>query len=154
MPRFRCVKHPIEELWFVRSWTKGSLIWVQFKESFTLRPMKSIWFKGSIMRTFTWIDGSAYFLLSLEKAIKDTTVSKNPTIFNIICWVAGFMGRSSHRPSPSIILLFHNFLQNSLQKSFQFIFLFFCNLTKIKIKGFEWSKSKQATHCFIFNLSK
>ena len=51
-------------------------------------------------------------------------VIKNPTIFNIIPWVAGSMGRSSHRPSPSIIF-FHNFLQNSLQKSFQFIFFNF-----------------------------
>jgi hypothetical protein len=33
-------------------------------------------------------------------------------------------------------------------------FLFFCNFTKIKIKSFENPKSKPATHCFIFNLSK
>ena len=46
---------------------------------------------------------------------------------------------------------FHNFLQNSFQKSFQFI-LFFYNFTKIK--SFECRKSKLATHCFIFNLSK
>ena len=41
---------------------------------------------------------------------------------------------------PSIIF-FHNFLQNSLKKSFQFIFLFSYNFTKIKIKTFECPKS-------------
>ena len=41
---------------------------------------------------------------------------------------------------PSIIF-FHNFLQNSLQKSFQFIYLFFHNFTKMKIKSFECPKS-------------
>ena len=51
-----------------------------------------------------------------------------------------------------IIIFFYNFLQNSLQKSFHFIFLFFHNSTKIN--SFECPKSKQATHCFIFNLSK
>ena len=39
------------------------------------------------------------------------------------------------------IIFFHNFLQKSLQKSFQFIFLFFYNFTKIKIKSFECPKS-------------
>ena len=48
-------------------------------------------------------------------------VSWNPTIFNIICWVTGSMKWLSHWPS---IIFFHNFLQNSLQKPFQFIFLF------------------------------
>jgi len=36
---------------------------------------------------------------------------------------------------PSISFLFHNFLQNSLKKSFQFIFLFFYDFTKIKINN-------------------
>ena len=43
----------------------------------------------------------------------------NPTIFNIIRWVAGSLGPKN---VPSIIF-FHNFLQNYLQKSFQFIVL-------------------------------
>jgi hypothetical protein len=65
--------------------------------------------------------------------------SRNPTIFNIMCWVAGSMGDhliNQVTDVPSIIF-FHNFLQNSLQK-----------------KSFECSKSKPATHCFFFNLSK
>ena len=33
-------------------------------------------------------------------------------------------------------------------------FNFFFNFTKIKINSFECPKSKPATHCFIFNLSK
>ena len=41
---------------------------------------------------------------------------------------------------PSIIS-FHNFSQNSLEKSFQFIFLFFHNFAKIKINSFECPKS-------------
>ena len=49
------------------------------------------------------------------------------------------------------LFFFHNFLQNSLQKSFQFILY---NFTKIKIKSFECPKSKPATRCFIFNLPK
>ena len=40
-----------------------------------------------------------------------------------------------------IIILFHDFLQNSLQKSKQFIFLLFYNFTKIEIKSFECPKS-------------
>ena len=57
----------------------------------------------------------------------------NPTIFNIICWVAGSLGRMTHRPSvwcSKYFILFHNFLQNFLQKLFHFIFLFFYNFTK------------------------
>ena len=59
---------------------------------------------------------------------------------------AGLLGRWDKRildqmfDVPSIIF-FHNFLQNSLQKSFQFIFLFFYKITKIKIKSFECPKS-------------
>ena len=41
---------------------------------------------------------------------------------------------------PSIIF-FHNFLQNSQQKLFQFIFIFFYKFTKIRIKSFECPKS-------------
>ena len=42
---------------------------------------------------------------------------------------------------------FHNFLQNSLWKSFQ-LFWFFYNFTKIK--SFECPKSKPSTHYFLF----
>ena len=46
------------------------------------------------------------------------------------------------------------FVHNIFQKSYQFIFQFFFNSTKIKVKSFECLKSKPATYCFIFNLSK
>ena len=64
---------------------------------------------------------------------------KNPTIFNIICWVTGSLGPMTHRLSVwcSNYYFFHNFLQILCKKSFQFIFLFFYNFTKIKIKSFE-----------------
>ena len=39
------------------------------------------------------------------------------------------------------IIFFHKFLHTSLQKSFQFIFIFFYNFTKIKIKTFMYPKS-------------
>ena len=53
-------------------------------------------------------------------------------------WAKQLINQVSDVPS---IIFFHNFLQNSLQKSFQFIFLFFYNFTKIKIKSFECPKS-------------
>ena len=54
------------------------------------------------------------------------TEPRNPSIYNIICWVAWTMGQTNHRPSVwcSKYYFFHDFLQNSLQKSFQFIFFF------------------------------
>ena len=57
------------------------------------------------------------------------TENKNPIIFNIMHWVAGLMGKSSHEPSfgCSKYHFSHNFLQNSFAK----IFSFFCiTLTK------------------------
>ena len=53
-------------------------------------------------------------------------------------WAKQLGDQASDVPS---IFFFHNFLQNSLQKSFQFIFLFFHKFTKIKIKSFECPKS-------------
>ena len=54
-------------------------------------------------------------------------ISTNPSIYNIIRWVAWTMGQTNRRPSVwcSKYNFFHDFLQNSLQKSFQFIFSFF-----------------------------
>merc|ERR1712051_984568 len=40
-----------------------------------------------------------------------------------------------------VLFLLHHFLQNSLQKSFRFIFLIFYKITKLKIKSFECPKS-------------
>ena len=61
-------------------------------------------------------------------------------------WLGGSVARWDNRlinqasDVPSIIF-FLNFLQNSLHKSFQFIFLVFYNFIKIKIKNFECLKS-------------
>ena len=49
-------------------------------------------------------------------------------------WVKRLIDQASDVPSR---YFFHNFLQNSLQKSFQVIFLFFYNFTQIKTKSFE-----------------
>ena len=51
----------------------------------------------------------------------------NPSIYNISCWVAWTMGQTNRWPSVlcSKHFFFHDFLQNSLQKSCQFIFIFF-----------------------------
>ena len=54
------------------------------------------------------------------------------------CWDERLIDQVSDVPS---IIFFHNFLQNSLQKSFQFIFLLFHNFTKNKVKSFECPKS-------------
>ena len=58
-------------------------------------------------------------------------------------WVGGPMGQMNRRPSIwcSKYYFFHDFLQNSLQKYFQYICLFFLKNTKIKVKSFECPKS-------------
>ena len=53
---------------------------------------------------------------------------------------------------PSIIF-FHDFLQNSLQKYFQSICLFFKKDTKIKVKNFECPKSKKSLKKIILGTS-
>ena len=61
------------------------------------------------------------------------STTRNPTIFNIIRWVAGSLGRTTHWPSvwcSQYYFFFHNFLPIFLQKSFQFIFLFKKNKNK------------------------
>ena len=64
----------------------------------------------------------------------------NPTIFNIIRWVAGTNDSSTKSLMFQVLFFFYNFLQKSLQKSFQFIFLFFYNFSKIKVKSFDCPK--------------
>ena len=57
----------------------------------------------------------------------------NPSIYNIIRWFAGPMGQTTHQPSiwcSKYYFFFHKILQNSLQKSFPF--LFFYDITKKK----------------------
>ena len=97
--------------------------------------------------------GSAYCPFILETkldtymgpSVRCIAGNRNPTIFNIIRWVAGSVGRTTHPPSVwcSKYYFFHNFLQNSLQNTFQFIFQFSHKFTKIKIKSFQCPKSKE-----------
>ena len=54
------------------------------------------------------------------------------------CWDERLIEQASDVPN---IIIFQNFLQNSLQKLIQFIFLFFHKFTTIKIKSFECPKS-------------
>ena len=64
---------------------------------------------------------------------------KNPSIYNIIRWVAWTMGQTNHRPSiwcSKYYYFFHDSFQNSLQKSFQFIFLYLLSNYKNENKKF------------------
>ena len=71
----------------------------------------------------------------------------NPSIYNILRWVAWTMGQMNRRPSVNVpsIIFFHDFLQNSLQKSFQFIFLFFYKIKKMILRSFECPNSIKST---------
>ena len=64
---------------------------------------------------------------------KSSTHSSESEIRQSPIQYIGSLGQMTH----SKYYFFHNFLQNALQTSFQFIFLFFHNFTKIKIKTFE-----------------
>ena len=69
--------------------------------------------------------------------------------------VAGPMGQMNRRPSVwcSKYYFFHDFLQNSLQKYFQSICLFFLKNTKIKVKSFECPKSIKSLKKIILGTS-
>ena len=69
--------------------------------------------------------------------------TRNPSIYNIICWFAGPMGQTTRRPRfwCSKYYFFHEILQNSLQKPFQFICFVLYKITKMKIKSFGCPKS-------------
>ena len=91
------------------------------------------------------------------------------TIFTEIRWVAGVDGTNDTLIKClmfQVLWFFNNFLQNSLQKSFQFIF-FFHKFTKIKIKCLRpelcgkyflsfpqknlWPEKTEIAKCFLFN---
>ena len=65
----------------------------------------------------------------------------NPTIFNIIRWFAGTYD-SSTKCLMFQSFSFHNFLQDSLQKLLEFIFLICFIDLQNRNKEFEWPKSK------------
>ena len=58
----------------------------------------------------------------------------------LVCWADG-TNNSSTKCLMFQVFFFHKILQNSLQKPFQFIFIFFYKITKMKIKSFECPKS-------------
>ena len=89
----------------------------------------------AFMNTHFMIWGNIFFLIltSLESCWLQKSVYLQ---YNSLGpWM---MGQMNCRTSVwcSKYYFFHDFLQNSLQKSFQFIFLFFYKITKIKIKEF------------------
>ena len=61
----------------------------------------------------------------------------NPTIFNVICWVGGSLGWTTHQPSVWCSK-YYSFLIISCKIRCKNCFnLFFCKFTKINIKSFE-----------------
>ena len=67
--------------------------------------------------------------------------SVNLQYITLACLDDGTNKSSTKHLMFQVIFFFHDFLQNSLQKSFHFIFLFFYKITKIKIKSFECPKN-------------
>ena len=65
-------------------------------------------------------------------------------------WDKRIVDQASDVPS---IIFFHDFLQNSLQKYFQSICLFFFKNTKIKVKSFECPKSIKSLKKIILGTS-
>ena len=86
-----------------------------------------------------------FFVPKKQKKIKDSAFS------NIIHWVNGTIV-SSNKGLMFQVLFFFIISCKILYKNL--FNLFFYNFTRIEIKSFHCSKSKPATHCFIFNLSK
>ena len=89
----------------------------------------------------TWINVEQ-FLSSWIAIIFEALRSKfNATIFNIIRWVGCTKDSLTKRLMFQVLFFFTISCKNSLQTSFQFIFLSFNNFTKMKIKSFKYSKS-------------
>ena len=59
--------------------------------------------------------------------------SDNLQYNKLVCWVAGTNDSLTKHLMFQALFSFNNFSLNSLQKSFQSIFLYFYNFTKIKI---------------------
>ena len=76
------------------------------------------------------------WLLTITRCCTDYK-SYNLQYNTLVCWDKWIVDQASD--VPSIGFFFHNFLQHSLQKSFQFIFSFFCKFTSYKC--FECPKS-------------
>ena len=80
---------------------------------------------------------------TIQSLLCQTEGTKNPTIFNIIRWVAGLLGRSSHWPSVWCSKYFFFIISCKIlsKNPFKLFFQIFYNFTKIKIKSFECPKS-------------
>ena len=104
----------------IKSTVKISSIFVAFLEN---TNFKTFSFDNFQFRLFSSkiLNGTQQHINCMDLAIK------NPSIYNIIHWVAWMMGQTNGRPSVwcSKYFFFHDFFQNSLQKFFQFIFLYF-----------------------------
>ena len=68
-------------------------------------------------------------------------------------WDDGTNESLTKRLMLQVLSFFHNLLQNTLQKAFQFILLFFKKDTKIKVKNFECPKSKKSLKKIILGTS-
>ena len=85
-----------------------------------------------------------------------------PTMFNsnnlqcnkLSCWVDGTDHIEQASDVPSTYYFVHNFLLDSLQKSFQFIYIFFHNFTKIRIMSFGCPKTQANNPLFYFQSIK
>ena len=64
--------------------------------------------------------------------------SDNLQYNTLVCWVAGTNDSSTKRLMFQVLFFSHNFLQNSLQKSFEFIFLFFYINQPLLPTGWLW----------------
>ena len=70
-----------------------------------------------------------------------TLKSDNLKYITMARWLGRTNDSSTKHLMFQVLFFFLNFLQNSLKKSFQFIFLFSYNFIKMKIMGFECLKS-------------
>ena len=70
------------------------------------------------------------------------------------CWVAGMIVSLIERLMIQVLFFFIISCKTLCKNLFNLFSYFLYKFTKIKIKSFESPKSKPATHCYIFNLSK
>ena len=83
---------------------------------------------------------NSIYKISDEQMAESLLKSDNLQYNTLGRWVDGPNNSSTKRLMFQVSFFFHKILQNSLQKPFQFIFLFFYKITKMKIKSFECQK--------------
>ena len=92
---------------------------------------------NTLLRTLESVQDSKLMLQFIKVNLK----SYNLQYKTLVRWADGTNDSSTKRLMFQVLFFFHKILQNSLQKPFQFIFLFFYKITKMKIKSFECPKS-------------